>query len=218
MENQPRQPHEDDQQHGQRRHPDGAMGLGDGQEQDRTDQRAEGSDWPTPKIYAASLSDYNAGVLHGAWIRADQDEDEIEEAITAMLERSSQPGAEEWAIHDYEGFGGIHLSEYEQTDTIARIGAGLAKHGPAFAHWVGCVGTGEQELDEFDQHYLGRWDSMEDYAEQLLDDLGVDTEELGPEMLRPYIRLDIEAFARDLACELQVGQDGDGVHVFDCDY
>ncbi len=56
---------------------------------------------------------------------------------------------------------------------------------------------------------------MEDYAEQLLDDLGVDTEGLGPEMLRPYIQLDIEAFARDLACELHVGSNGDGVHVFE---
>jgi antirestriction protein len=216
MENQPRQPHEDHQQHGQGQRPDGAIGLGEGPEQDRTDQRAEGSNWPTPKIYASSLSDYNAGELHGAWIRADQDEDEIEEAITAMLERSSQPGAEEWAIHDYEGFSGIQLSEYEPTDTIARLGTGLAEHGPAFAHWTDCVGTGDQDqLDQFNQHYLGHWDSMEDYAEQLLDDLGIDTEGLGPEMLRPYIRLDLEAFARDLACELHVGHDGDGVHVFD---
>ena len=216
MENQPRQPHE---HHGESQRPDDGAGPRDGSDQDRTSQRAEAPNWPTPKIYAASLSDYNAGVLHGAWIRADQDEDEIEEAITAMLERSSQPGAEEWAIHDYEGFSGIELSEYEQTDTIARIGAGLAEHGPAFAHWADCVGTGDQDLlDQFHQHYLGHWDSMEDYAEQLLDDLGIDTEGLGPEMLRPYIRLDIEAFARDLACELHVGQDGDGVHVFDCDY
>ena len=110
MENQQRQPHEHDQPHGEGRRPIGATGAGDRQDQDRTGQRAEGPNWPTPKIYAASLSDYNAGVLHGAWIRADQDEDKIEEAITAMLERSSQPGAEEWAIHDYEGFGSIQLS------------------------------------------------------------------------------------------------------------
>jgi len=169
-----------------------------------------------PRIYAASLADYNAGRPHGTWIRADQEADEIAADITAMLARSPEPGAEEWAIHDYEGFGPMHLSEYEGIETIARLGQGIAEHGPAYAHWAAYVGTSDEDnLDRFEETYLGQWNSIEDYAEQLLDDLGINTDALGPEMLQPYICLDLEAFARDLSYELYVAEDIDGVHVFE---
>jgi antirestriction protein len=167
-----------------------------------------------PRIYAACLAAYNNGYLHGTWIRADQEPDEITAAITTMLQRSPQPGAEEWAIHDYEGFGPIHLSEYESIDTISRLGQGIAEHGPAFAHWAAYAGTDPDELDRFDEQYLGHWRSIEDYADELLDDNGIDTTTIGPEFLQPYIRFDLEAFAHDLEHELHVADDTDGVHIF----
>jgi hypothetical protein len=33
--------------------------------------------------------------------------------ILAMLARSPEPDAEEWAIHNTDGFDGVHISEYE---------------------------------------------------------------------------------------------------------
>jgi antirestriction protein len=44
-----------------------------------------------PKIYVACLADYNAGRLHGAWIDADQDPDDIEREVWAMLRESKDP-------------------------------------------------------------------------------------------------------------------------------
>ena len=41
-----------------------------------------------PRIYVASLADYNEGRLHGAWIDAAQDEDELERAVKEMLAQS----------------------------------------------------------------------------------------------------------------------------------
>ena len=41
-----------------------------------------------PKIYVASLSDYNNGHLHGDWIEAAQDPGDIGNEIDSMLERS----------------------------------------------------------------------------------------------------------------------------------
>ncbi len=73
-----------------------------------------------PRVYVASLSDYNAGVLHGRWIDADQDADAIHADIAQMLAESpTDKSAEEWAIHDYEGFHGITISEFEDIDTVA---------------------------------------------------------------------------------------------------
>ena len=170
---------------------------------------------PGPRIYVASLADYNAGRLHGRWIDADQDTDEINEQITQMLGESREPIAEEWAIHDYEGFGPFRVSEYESIETIAGLGEGIAEHGSAFAHWAAIAGTDAEMLAEFEDRYLGHWGSMEDYAEHLLDDLGIDINSLGPDHLQPYIRFDLEAFARDLTYDLYVSEDRDGVYVFE---
>jgi antirestriction protein len=75
-----------------------------------------------PRIYAASLSDYNNGRLHGAWIDADQDPEAIGEAIEEMLAGSHYGPAEEFAIHDTDGFGPVRLSEYESLEDIWLIG------------------------------------------------------------------------------------------------
>lgn len=44
----------------------------------------------TPRIYVASLSDYNAGRLHGEWIDATQELDDIWAEIHAMLAKSPE--------------------------------------------------------------------------------------------------------------------------------
>ena len=82
-----------------------------------------------PRIYVACLAAYNNGYLHGAWIDADQGADEIRDEIAAMLARSPIKGAEEYAIHDYEGFEGVSIKEYAGIDTVARMGAFIAEHG-----------------------------------------------------------------------------------------
>lgn len=58
----------------------------------------------TPKIYVVCLAAYNNGKLHGVWIEANQPAEAIWDAIRAMLKNSPERDAEEWVIHDYEGF------------------------------------------------------------------------------------------------------------------
>src|SRR5690348_8833120 len=92
-----------------------------------------------PKIYVASLSDYNSGRLHGVWLDADRDVDDLQAAVDAMLKRSPEPHAEEFAILDYEEFGPVHLDEYTPLDVISQVAKGLVEHGPAFGHWADYV-------------------------------------------------------------------------------
>ncbi|WP_424214761.1 antirestriction protein ArdA [Streptomyces sp. BI20] len=73
------------------------------------------------QIYVADLSAYNAGILHGEWIDATEDPDSIRDAITVMLEESPIPGAEEYAIHDTDGFGGVRVGEYDDIDDVHEI-------------------------------------------------------------------------------------------------
>ncbi|MDT9165744.1 antirestriction protein ArdA, partial [Escherichia coli] len=59
-----------------------------------------------PRIYVACLAAYNNGILHGAWIDAAREPWAIYDDIRRMLRASPITDAEEWAIHDYEGFEG----------------------------------------------------------------------------------------------------------------
>jgi antirestriction protein len=153
-----------------------------------------------PRIYVASLSDYNAGILHGAWIAADQEPEDLHEAVNTMLQRSPTQGAEEFALLDFEGFGHYDVEEYDSLEWISRIALGIAQHGPAFGAWAEHCDHEADALDRFEDAYLGDWSSVSDYAEELIDDLGYTRllEEAVPEMLAPYVQLDIEGFARDL--------------------
>ena len=172
-----------------------------------------------PRIYVASLSDYNAGVLHGSWLDADQELDDLEQAVTDMLTRSPSPSAEEFAIHDFEGFGHYRVGEYDSLDWVSRVARGIVEHGPAFGAWAEDCNHDEEALARFEDAYLGEWSSIEKYAEELLDDLGYlrAIDEAVPEMLQPYVRVDVEAFARDLELsgDVTVVEHGVGVWLFE---
>jgi antirestriction protein len=152
-----------------------------------------------PRIYVASLADYNAGRLHGAWLDAARHRDELEADIAAMLAASREPIAEDWAIHDYDGFGPLHLAEHEDLDTIARVANGIALHGEPFAAFAAWVGPGEANVERFDDQYWGSWDSREHYAEEMASELGFTAFlEQVPAPLQPYVHVDYAGFARDL--------------------
>ena len=172
-----------------------------------------------PRIYVASLADYNAGRLHGRWVNAAQSSEALHAAINEMLAASREPSAEEWAIHDYEGFGPLRLGEYESIEKVANVARAIAKHGPAFAAWVAEVGIDEtEEMERFEECFLGHFESIDAYVEQYVEDIGIETEIdklAGP--LAPYVRIDVEALGRDmlLGGDLSAveAEDG-GVYIF----
>ncbi|MDQ0304744.1 antirestriction protein ArdA [Ancylobacter polymorphus] len=164
-----------------------------------------------PRIYVACLAAYNNGYLHGAWIDADQDADEIRSEIAAMLARSPIVSAEEYAIHDYEGFEGVAIEEYAGIERVARIGAFIAEHGALGAGLLKeFSGDTEQAETALRDCYHGQFTSLADYMEELT------TETVTiPDALRYYI--DWQVMARDA----EMGGDfftvetaHDEVHVF----
>ena len=165
----------------------------------------------TPRIYVACLAAYNNGQLHGAWIDADQSADAIHDEIRAMLASSPIPGAEEWAIHNYEDLGGIQLSEYEDIDRVAEIAALLVEYGEPFGAWYSYDPSAD--VSDFRDAYRGEYESEGVYAEWLVDDTGILAEV--PETLRCYF--DYERFARDLfMSDMHSVRSGHGtVYVFD---
>jgi antirestriction protein len=145
----------------------------------------------SPRIYVACLAAYNNGFLHGAWIDADQDADQIRDEIAAMLARSPVEDAEEYAIHDYESFEGVTISEYASIDSVVRMAAFISEHGALGAglleQFSGDMDQAESTLEDC---YYGQFASLADYMEELT------TESVTiPEALRYYV--DWEGMARD---------------------
>ncbi|MDA7980915.1 MAG: antirestriction protein ArdA [Pirellulales bacterium] len=163
-----------------------------------------------PRIYVACLAAYNSGHLHGAWIDAAQSSDEIREEIQSMLASSPILQAEEWGIHDFEGFAGIHLSEFAGLEEVSRVAALLVEHGAAFGAFASNFGLEHATGEGFEEAYCGEWESETAYAEHLFDELYLHDV---PETVQPYI--DYEKFARDLfMCDYYSAQAPQGVFVF----
>jgi len=161
------------------------------------------------RIYVACLAAYNSGILHGAWIDATQGIDSIEKDVEAMLKASPVEDAEEWAIHDYEGFSGASLSEYSSFETVVELADFINEVGELGGELVAYFGSVESAQESYNDHYAGEYSSVADFAQQI-------TEETSniPKNLEYYI--DYERMARDLeindvlALEINSGE----VHIF----
>ena len=172
----------------------------------------------TPRIYVASLADYNAGRLLGKWIDASQSVDDIRSEIAGMLAESSELIAEEWAIHDYENFEGLRLPEFADTESVAQAAHLIVEHGPVFAgllNHFGGLGALKEAQSYMDDGYRGEFDSLGDYAAALIEDCYGDALKQLPDFIRYHI--DYEGIGRDLDMGGDVFTvECDGrVHVFD---
>lgn len=165
----------------------------------------------TLRIYVACLAAYNNGYLHGVWIDADQDAWAIHDAIAVMLKASPVADAEEYAIHDYEGFMGVRLHEYTGLDRVAEIAAFLSEFGEIGAALTEYFGG---DIDEarvaLNERYYGAFTSLADYVQDVTEDSLII-----PETLRYYI--DWQAMARDAEMSgdlFTIETAHDEIHVF----
>ena len=175
---------------------------------------------PEHRIYVASLNDYNNGILYGVWIDAEQDSDEIQDAINAMLANSptakrTGQEAEEWAIHAYEGFHGIAISECEDLETVSELAAALEEHGEVFARFYDYAASGTSVsvcVEQFESAYHGTFDNIRAFAEQYAED--IDLLANVPDHLRYYF--DLESWAQDLELngDITTIETGSGLAVF----
>ena len=190
-------------------------GAAPGQGQTGSADHRTGTQQPTetpdgPRVYLACLASYNAGTLHGRWADA-TDADSLRAEVAAMLAESPTHDAEEFAIHDHEGFGSWGPEEYESLDDVAAKGAFIAERGAIGAevltHFSGRLDEAEAAFEE----YAGEWPDLGHFAEDLTEQSGVAI----PESVRLYV--DYDAMGRDLELSgdlFTVRTDFQSVHVF----
>lgn len=171
----------------------------------------------TPMIYVADLAAYNAGHLHGIWIEATDDLEDIQEQIQAMLEASPVRDSEEYSVHDYQGFGSFRPDEYESIESLHEVACFLEDYpdfGSALLNYYSDLHGEPAEGQPSDNRhavrvgvaadrmikearkmaedsYCGCYASVADYAQELTEE----TSEI-PQHLASYI--DYERMARDM--------------------
>ncbi len=163
------------------------------------------------RIYVACLAAYNSGYLHGCWIDATLELDVIWDQVKVMLAESPVEDAEEYAIHDYEGFGGYGLGEYEGIERTHEL-ACFIEEFPALAgellnHFGGSLDDARKAVED---QYSGCYSSLADYAQEWTEN----TSEI-PSSLEFYI--DYERMGRDfeLSGDIFIIETAhDEVHIF----
>lgn len=161
------------------------------------------------RIYVACLAAYNNGILHGRWIDATLGEDHMRDQIKVMLARSPMQFAEEYAIHDYEGFEGASVSEYAGIAEVAELAAFIDEYGSVAAALVEHFGDLDEAKETMKDRYAGAYSTVADFAQSLTEE----TTQI-PESLQYYI--DWERMGRDLAmCDILAIETGfEEVHIF----
>ena len=130
-----------------------------------------GLDDDTPKIYVADLEAYNNGRLSGVWLDLHDypNADMLMSAINNFLKTT---GGEEYAVHDYENLPSSMYSEYMGVRDFEEIYEmiDLAKENNLPLSVV------QEVVSQFDasavDEFYGKYNDAEDFAEQLVDDLG----------------------------------------------
>lgn len=183
------------------------------------ERRELGREQIQPRIWIGSLADYNAGRLHGEWIAAAVDGEDLVDAARDVVASSPEPGAEEWGIFDYEGFGNFRVGQYESLDIVARVARGITEHGRAFAAWAELHDVPDM-LGGFEDAFCGSYDSREAWAEEMLESMDVEQaiETVLPDWLQRYVRIDRAALAHDMELGGEVWIEDNpegGIWVFD---
>ena len=163
------------------------------------------------QIYVADLAAYNAGHLHGVWIDATTEPDDIQDEIKTMLQKSPVKDAEEYAIHDCDGFEGCSVYEYEGIQSAHDKAVFIEEHGEVGARLLAHMGDNiEEAIRMMEDAYYGEYKSVADYAQELTESCG-DV----PKHLAFYI--DYERMGRDMDLSgdiFTINTAHDEVHIF----
>jgi antirestriction protein len=165
------------------------------------------------RVWIGCLACYNEGTLLGQWYEAD----EAGEVTTRELHAAAGvpttddgyligrdawfgPHEELWCLDVDEAPEGLHRemspSEAQEIGDLLNELERQRIDADAFAAYCSHVGADfkEDTISDFEEAYNGEWDSREDFAQELADDLGL----VPDEQPWPLSYIDWERAARDL--------------------
>lgn len=166
----------------------------------------------TPRVWIGCLACYNAGRLVGDW----HDASDADEVTTADVHGRDSSHDELWCF-DLENIPVRREMSPSEAAEWGRVFYEVDEHQRAALYaWVAggdYVSEGAGGLpsaSDFEERYAGHWDSFDDYARQLADDIGLLSDV--PEGIASYF--DWQSWTRDLKFDYTVVDADSGVYVF----
>ena len=162
------------------------------------------------RIVIVDLAAYNAGKLHGVWIDATDELDDIQDQINTLLAQSPVADAEAYAIHYHEGFNGYNLGEHEGIKAVHEMACFIKDYPKIGGELLNYFSDIDEARRTVEENYCGCYKTLAEYAEEF-------TEESiqRPKELAFYI--DYEKMGRDMAlsndiCTIETGFEE--IHIF----
>lgn len=153
-----------------------------------------------PAVWLGCLACYSAGQLVGKWMSptdaAEASRVEIHESTGPLARMLAEAHEELWVMDsEYVPLSGeFGMSECAEIgEAFEEIGAG---DWPAYLAYAatGASGSPIPDPEEFREAYQGEWDSREDFAQELAEDIGA----IPDDAAWPNSYIDWERAARDL--------------------
>ena len=156
-----------------------------------------------PRIYVASLSDYNAGRLHGSWLDAAQSAEALWLASARCWRRHQSRSPKSGPSMTSSPLATCVYRSMSPWKRVSEIRLGIRAWSRVRSLGVSILSAmSGTAFHQFEECYMGQLGFATEYAESILDSFGLwqAIEEAVPEPLQPYIRIDAEALrARPVA-------------------
>lgn len=144
------------------------------------------------RIYVGTYAKYNDGNLFGKWLYL-EDYSDKDEFLKACRELHADEENPELMFQDWENIPSDMIGESWISPEIWELMDAFDNYDEdAVRAYLKCFGSWDER--DFQDRYLGQYDSWRDFAEELVDGMGY-LDEI-PEHLRDYF--DYGAYARDL--------------------
>lgn len=144
-----------------------------------------------PEIYVSTYAEYSSGSLKGKWF--DLEDYDSKDAFIEDCNLFHGPGDHEFMYQDWVGIPACFITEsYINPDFWVYMDYEDQNDGEAKDAY--CEQFGEWDEGKFEDRFCGKHDSIEDYATELVEELGY--LDGVPDIVAQYF--DYEAFARDL--------------------
>lgn len=165
------------------------------------------------RVYIADLAAYNEGNLVGEWFDPTEyaEAEDFETAVSEWLAGLPHPDytgpREEFAIHDFEGFGDQEIGEYESLAAVHELAEGIEQHGLAYAAYL----SNGYAPANFEDAYQGEFRDEEEFAQDYAEQLGL----IPAESSWPASCIDWAQATRELFMDFWSAKaDGGNVYVF----
>lgn len=160
-----------------------------------------------PRIYVSTYAKYNNGSLDGKWVELMKFDtyDEFVDYCKALHKDEKDP---EFMVQDFENYPKAWYHEAglpteEEFEKIYEYYLMNDNEQDAYEAFVDY--TGNDNVESFRDAYEGRFNSAEDFAYHMVDNIGWDG--VGKENLETYF--DYDAFGRDMMFDYSRGEEGE---------